>query len=150
MRIATPAAFTAVTAVTAVTLFAMLAGCSSAPIISVVPGDDGSFNATVRAETEQLALDSAARSAGETCRASQQQHVVIDSQTRSLGLPARTEDPTEQAAALARYVSAPSFPSLAATDDFEARLQFRCINYPMPATPSTVPAPTAALTSALR
>lgn len=129
MRTPASATFTILTILAA----GCLASCTSAPIVSVTPIDDGSFKTTVRAETEQLALDSAAKSARETCRALERQHVVIDSQTHSLGLPGRTEDPTQQAVELARYASATTFPSLSATDDFEARVQFKCVNYPIQA-----------------
>lgn len=126
---------------TAVTVLAIwtsccLSGCTSAPIVSVTPIDDGSFKTLVRAETEQLAVDAATKSASETCRLLEQRQVVIDSHTRSLGLPGRTADPTQQAAELARYANATTFPSLSATDDFEAIMLFKCINYSIPATPA--------------
>jgi hypothetical protein len=121
-----------------------LAGCTSVPAASVTTLEAGDFKTVVRGETAHVALNSAANSARDTCRALARQHTVTASQTRSLGLPGRTGDPDRQAEELARYASAVSFPSLAATDDFEATMQFNCSRPPAPAAASA-PASAAAL-----
>ncbi len=96
------------------------------PMVSVMPMEDGSYKAISTAENEQLALSGSLRSAESTCSDRHLHHLITSVNTRFRGMPARTEDPTQQAAALVRYVNAPTFPSLTANDDYEVKLQFIC------------------------
>lgn len=114
----------------AVLVLASLAGCASVPDGSILTGPDGSMTATSQAETEPAALAGATAQARAACRALAMQERVTARATRALGVPARTTEPAAQAAALALYVGATAFPSLAATDDVEASVRFTCIAPP--------------------
>ncbi len=104
-----------------------MAGCASAPSVSVLPLEDGSFRAVSVGQNEQQALNSSLQVAQSTCRDRRLQHVVSNVETRFRGAWSRPRDRREQAEQLADYVSAPTFPSLEANDDYEVKLQFKCV-----------------------
>ncbi|MCA1325632.1 hypothetical protein [Herbaspirillum sp. alder98] len=114
-------------------LFAALAclllvpGCSTAPQVSLIPQEDGAFRTVAFAPTEQLALDGSLAVAASTCRDRQQRHVVSGIDTRFRGAWSNPRDHKDQAEQLSAYVSAPTFPSLNANDDYEVKIQFRCV-----------------------
>lgn len=118
MRLTTAAALLAL---------ASLAGCAGMPDGAPMPNQDGSMTATARADNETEALAGAAAQAGAACRARALEDRIASRETRALGLPARTAEQAEQAAALAHYADATAFPTLAATDDIEARVRFTCV-----------------------
>lgn len=103
-----------------------ISACSSTPMVSVMPMEDGSFKTVATADTEPAALNSSLHIAESTCRERNLRHMIMNVNTRFRGMPARSADPMEQPAELARYVNSPTFPSLSANDDYEVKLQFRC------------------------
>lgn len=104
-----------------------LAGCASAPSVSVIPLEDGGFRAVSMGQNEQQALNGSLQVAQSTCRDRQQRHVVNNVETRFRGAWSHPRDRREQAEQLADYVSSPTFPSLEANDDYEVKLQFKCV-----------------------
>lgn len=104
----------------------LVSACSSAPVVSLMPMEDGSFKTISTAENEQAALNGALHTADSTCRDLKLRHLVTNVNTRFRGMPARSDDPMQQSTELARYVNTPTFPSLNANDDYEVKLQFKC------------------------
>jgi len=106
----------------------LVVACSSAPQVSVIPMADGDYRAVAFAQSERQALEGSLAVAASTCRDREMRQLVTHVDTRFRGAWSSPRDRKDQAAQLAEYVSKPTFPSLEANDDFEVKLQFRCVS----------------------
>ena len=104
-----------------------LPACTTAPVASLMPLEDGSYRSVAYSENEQQALGGSLQLAQSTCRERNLNHAVVSADTHFRGLPVRRAEPQETAAGLAAYVASPRFPSLTANDDYEAKVHFKCL-----------------------
>lgn len=104
-----------------------LAACTTAPTVSLMPQEDGSFRSVATSENEQQALNSSLSLAESTCRERNLRHAVLNADSHYRGLPLRTAAPTRQEAELVAYANSPTFPSLTANDDYQVKVHFKCM-----------------------
>ncbi|MBP0597265.1 hypothetical protein J8I26_04065 [Herbaspirillum sp. LeCh32-8] len=104
-----------------------LPACTTSPVATLMPLEDGTYRSVAYSENEQQALGNSLRLAESTCRERNLNHAVVNADTHFRGLPVRRAEPQETAAGLATYVASPRFPSLVANDDYEAKVHFKCV-----------------------
>lgn len=100
-------------------------GCASTPPGKVIPMEGGQNEVIATGKSEQIALDSALKTAKAHC--AQHRYVVLDRQTSYRGLVTpETNQAIETAQKVVAMTAGEWFPTLSSDEDYLVTLKIRC------------------------